>query len=111
MVLVRIACIRFECNNLAVYRVDFPGVCYASTQCRTFKDGEEWDLKPFCGMAKCVKNADGKLEEHVRDCGLIAKEDDNCKISAKTNATLPFPNCCPIYDCVDGKTPTFPTSP
>lgn len=39
--------------------IDFPGVCYASTQCRTFKEGEEWDLKPFCGKSVCIKGADG----------------------------------------------------
>lgn len=40
-------------------RIDFPGVCYASTQCRTFKVNEEWDLKPFCGKAACVMGTDG----------------------------------------------------
>nr|CAG4648406.1 EOG090X0JP1 [Moina brachiata]SVE93389.1 EOG090X0JP1 [Moina brachiata] len=41
---------------------DFPGVCYASTQCRTFKEGEEWDLKPFCGKSVCTKGSDGTSE-------------------------------------------------
>ena len=38
---------------------DFPGLCYASTLCRTFKEGEEWDLKPFCGKSACTMGADG----------------------------------------------------
>ncbi|EFX75025.1 U-scoloptoxin(16)-Cw1a-like [Daphnia pulex] len=88
---------------------DFPGVCYASTQCRTFKENEEWDLKPFCGKSICIKGADGILKERVSDCGPPAKANPECKVNA--NATLPYPNCCPVYDCAPGVQLEFPDIP
>ncbi|KAK4012370.1 hypothetical protein OUZ56_021470 [Daphnia magna] len=88
---------------------DFPGVCYASTQCRTFKEGEEWDLKPFCGKSVCMMGADGSLKERVSDCGPPAKPNAECKVSA--NATLAYPDCCPVYDCAPGVELEFPEIP
>ena len=41
-----------------------------------------------------------RLRERVSDCGPPAKKNDACKVIA--NASLPFPECCPIYECQDG---------
>lgn len=43
------------------------------------------------------------------DCGPPAKANPECKVNA--NATLPYPNCCPIYDCAPGIQLEFPDIP
>ena len=40
------------------------------------------------------------------DCGPPAKANPDCKVIA--NATLPYPNCCPVYDCAPGVQLEFP---
>jgi len=87
---------------------DFPNVCYSYTQCRTIKIDEEWDLKPYCGISKCIIEND-QLMEMVKDCGLPALPNDKCKVDV--NATLPFPQCCPTYDCEPGVELEFPKLP
>ncbi|KAK2725579.1 U-scoloptoxin(16)-Sm2a-like [Artemia franciscana] len=81
---------------------DFPGVCFASTSCKTHKVGEKWSLAPFCGISECIKGDDGKLLEKVSDCGPLPKPNNKCKLSPKTNLNATFPDCCPKFDCEPG---------
>ena len=71
---------------------DFQDACWAWVQCRPIKAGDTWDLKPFCGISTCVKDDDGVFHEQIRDCG-VAKKNDACAISEKSNFTLNFPYC------------------
>lgn len=50
-----------------------------------------------------------RLKERVSDCGPPAKANADCKVSA--NATLPYPQCCPVYDCAPGVQLEFPEIP
>jgi len=51
---------------------DFPNVCYSYTQCRTIKIDEEWDLKPYCGISKCIIEND-QLMEMVSSYEIVPK--------------------------------------
>merc|ERR1712055_914475 len=69
-------CSAFELKHEPVTRVlradslrDFKGMCFASTQCKVYKKGEAWQLKPFCGVSNCVGLDDGTLGEQITDCG------------------------------------------
>lgn len=92
---------------------DFPGMCFASTKCATFKPKEAWDLAPFCGRSTCVPADDnsGRLFELVEDCGPLPKANPKCKLSDKTNKTAPFPGCCPIFECEAGAKLEYPEIP
>jgi len=90
---------------------DFPGVCFAYTQCRPIEVDKEWTLAPYCGVSKCFQGED-RLMELVKDCGLPPLSIDKCKV--EVNETLPFPQCCPTYDCEPGvklEIPKFPQIP
>merc|ERR1712106_97804 len=81
---------------------DFRDSCFASTQCKTYKQNETWSLSPFCGESVCRKDAEsGRLFEEVRDCGpLLDTKASKCTL-VPTDKDLPFPKCCPVYDCED----------
>ena len=52
------------------------------------------------------------IVQQVKDCGLPPLSIDKCKV--EVNETLPFPQCCPTYDCEPGvklEIPKFPQIP
>ena len=51
-----------------------------------------------------------KLAEEVTDCGPVIdveKTPDCVLLEDAYNVTLAFPNCCPVYDCVEGADITY----
>ena len=34
--------------------LDFPGACFASTECKTYPVNGTWSLAPFCGQSACI---------------------------------------------------------
>ncbi|GBP68276.1 hypothetical protein EVAR_57602_1 [Eumeta japonica] len=95
-------------------RLNFPGMCFASTRCATVEPGNTWDLAPFCGRSTCVVSEDTppRLLELVEDCGPLPLANPKCKLDTeKTNKTAPFPTCCPIFTCEDGAKLEYPELP
>ncbi|CAG0881382.1 unnamed protein product [Cyprideis torosa] len=85
---------------------DFPNYCFASTSCKLYEPGQDWDLAPFCGRSHCMFDpALGKYLEVVFDCGPKPTNPDECKILKSGNTTDTFPQCCDVYDL---KTCEFP---
>merc|ERR1712241_183776 len=96
---------------------DFPGMCFASTQCKVYPPDETWSLEPFCGQSTCraMKNPDAKIKllevvlaEEVVDCGPLIdlKKSTGCKLAEDTaeeekeeKEPKASPECCPKYDC------------
>lgn len=97
---------------------DYRGGCFASTQCKVFEPNQTWPLNPFCGSARCVAlkvtsksgKTSIKLAEEVTDCGPvidIEKTPDCILLEDQFNKTLAFPNCCPVYDCLEDAEITY----
>ena len=93
---------------------DFPGMCFASTQCKVYPPDETWSLEPFCGQSTCraMKNPDAKIKllevvlaEEVVDCGPLIdlEKSTGCTLvkddAEETAEPKVFPECCPKYDC------------
>ncbi|XP_042234303.1 uncharacterized protein LOC121874265 [Homarus americanus] len=79
---------------------DFPGLCFGSTTCRVYNVTESWAILPFCGKATCVKEGDA-LFEVVSECAR-AKPRADCNEILVNPAEVPFPDCCPTYNCTGG---------
>ncbi|XP_076068483.1 uncharacterized protein LOC143040914 [Oratosquilla oratoria] len=95
---------------------DFPGLCFASTLCRVFQPGENWNLFPFCGLSTCVETPEGGLVEVVEDCGPLPIPDERCRILNEADRNSTFPECCPVFECEEGVELTYldpeaPTAP
>ncbi|XP_053642032.1 uncharacterized protein [Cherax quadricarinatus] len=86
---------------------DFPGMCFGSTTCRVYKEGETWPLVPFCGNATCVKEGE-QLFEQVQECPR-AKPNPDCEEVLSDPTQVPFPACCPTYTCKEGVTVAYYT--
>ncbi|KAG7162219.1 putative Single domain von Willebrand factor type C-containing protein 1 [Homarus americanus] len=78
----------------------FPGLCFGSTTCRVYNVTESWAILPFCGKATCVKEGDA-LFEVVSECAR-AKPRADCNEILVNPAEVPFPDCCPTYNCTGG---------
>ncbi|XP_076068481.1 uncharacterized protein LOC143040912 [Oratosquilla oratoria] len=89
---------------------DFPGLCFASTQCSVKQVGEDWPLLPFCGRATCVLQGE-LLIERVEDCGPLPKPNPKCRVINVNDTQKPFPECCPQFECEDGIQLEFPALP
>ena len=46
-----------DCTYIIGLFSDFPGRCYSWTSGKWFNPNDTWSLKPFCGAARCVGNA------------------------------------------------------
>jgi len=90
---------------------DFPGLCFGSTALRLFHVGQAWSLAPFCGVAICIESEDAQhLVERVQDCGPLPKKNPKCSnVNNATAMEVPFPGCCPQYECEEGAVLEYPT--
>ena len=86
---------------------DFPGMCFASTMCRVFEVGQTWELRPFCGLAECLRSPGGSLIEKVKDCGPTPDPNPDCQVSNPEVRNETYPACCPKYTCKEGVTLTY----
>lgn len=78
---------------------DFPNYCFASTSCKLYEPGQDWDLAPFCGRSHCMFDPETrKYLEVVFDCGPKPTNPETCKIIKAADASASFPACCDVYD-------------
>ena len=54
-----------HCTYIIGLFSDFPGRCYSWTSGKWFNPNDTWSLKPFCGAARCVGNANSFIKYSI----------------------------------------------